>query len=231
MEPILLDKTLVLIPALFCDEALYALVEPQLARHATVRVIAAPRDTMEQSVAAILDQAPPAFVVAGTSYGASLAIEVALAAPERVRGLWIMGSNAGAPDAEQSAGLVRGIESDPAGVIGMLSGVVTQPSNAAATETFKEMAARVGRDHAAKQARSLAAKRSVEEHASTLNMPVLAIWGAEDKISPAASGRAFVERIPGGEWHELADCGHLPTLEKPAEVAQIAGAWLDRIGH
>ena len=60
-------------------------------------------------------------------------------------------------------------------------------------------------------------------------MPVLAIWGAEDKITPPASARAFVDRIPNGEWHEIAACGHLPTLEKPAEVAKIAGAWLDKI--
>ena len=46
---------LVLIPALFCDEALYAPVLPKLAEHATVHVMAAPRDTMEESVAAILE--------------------------------------------------------------------------------------------------------------------------------------------------------------------------------
>jgi pimeloyl-ACP methyl ester carboxylesterase len=229
MEPPLPDKHLVLIPALFCDDALYAPVKAELAKHATVHVIAAPRDTMEESVAAILEQAPQSFVVAGTSYGASLAIEVALAAQDRVKGLWIMGSNAGAPDPDQSAGLVQGIESNTEGVIGMLAGVVAHPSNADAIQTFKDMAARVGPEHAGKQAKSLAAKRSVEAHASTLGMPVLAIWGAEDKISPPESARGFVADVPNAEWHEIAGCGHLPTLEKPAEVAKIAGAWLDKI--
>lgn len=220
---------LVLIPALFCDEALYAPVLPKLAEHATVHVMAAPRDTMEESVAAILKQAPPKFVVAGVSYGASLAIEIALAAPDRVIGLWIMGSSAPAPDPEQSAGLVQGIEANTDGVIEMLSGAVVKPSNTAAAEVFTTMAKRVGRDVATKQARSLAAKRSFEEHAASLKMPVLAIWGAEDAISPPDPAHAFVERIPNAEWHEIPDCGHLPTLEMPAEVTRIATSWLAKL--
>ena len=220
---------LILIPALFCDEALYAPVEAKLAEHATVHVLAAPRDTMEESVTAILDQAPPKFAVGGVSYGASLAIEIALAAPERVIGLWIMGSSAPAPDPEQSAGLVQGIETNTDGVIGMLSGVVVKPSNIAAGETFTTMAKRVGRDVATKQAKSLAAKRSFEEHAASLKMPVLAIWGAEDAISPPEPARAFVERIPNAEWHLIPDCGHLPTLETPAEVGGIATSWLAKL--
>ena len=219
-------RDLVLIPALFCDEALYALVQPKLAAHANVHVLAAPRDTMAESVAAILEQAPATFILGGTSYGANLAIEVALAAPDRVVGLWIMGSSAPAPDPEQSAGLVQGIETNTDGVIEMLSGVVVKPSNTAAAETFKVMAKRVGRDVAAKQAKSLAAKRSVEDRTADLPMPVLAIWGAEDAISPPDPAHAFVSKLPDAEWHLIEDCGHLPTLEKPTEVVAIAERWL-----
>lgn len=221
-----MPKDLVLIPALFCDEGLYADIRPQLAQHMAVHVIAAPRDTMAESVTAILDQAPKSFVLAGTSYGAALAVEVALAAPDRVKGLWIMGNDPAAGDHEQGQGLVQGIENDTDGVIDMLSGLVVLPKHETAVVTFKIMAKRVGRDTGMKQAKSLATRRSVEDHAAALKMPVLAIWGENDMIVPVAKGRAFAERIPHVEWHALAECGHLPTLEKPADVVSIVTAWL-----
>ena len=80
------------------------------------------------------------------------------------------------------------------------------------------------RSHACETARSLASRRSVEEHAETLDMPVLAIWGKGDRIVPAEKGHAHVKRIPNAEWHVL-DCGHIPALEKPAEVAAIYTKW------
>ena len=220
-------QDLVLIPALFSDQALYAEVMPDISKHIRVHVLAAPRDTMAESVKAILDQAPQSFIVAGTSYGAGLAVEVALAAPDRVKGLWIMGNDPAAGDPEQGGGLVQGIESNTDGVIDMLSGLVVLPSHEAAVGTFKTMAKRVGRDVAVKQAKSLATRRSVEDHAAELTMPVLAIWGEGDQIAPIAKGKAFVDKIPHAQWHALADCGHLPTLEKPAEVVAIVATWLE----
>ncbi len=221
-----MPKDLVLIPALFCDEGLYADVRPQLARQLTVHVIAAPRDTMAESVTAILDRAPETFILAGTSYGAALAVEIALAAPDRGKGLWIMGNDPAAGDPEQGPGLVQGIETNTEGVIDMLAGLVVLAKHDAAAATFRTMAKRVGRDTAVKQAKSLATRRSVEDHAAALKMPVLAIWGEDDKVAPIEKGKAFVERIPHAEWHPLAECGHLPTLEKPTEVVAIFASWL-----
>lgn len=220
-----LPKDLLLIPALFCDEELYSLVEPQLEKVVDVHVVAVPRDTMAESVTALLDKAPRTFVLGGASYGAALAIEVALAAPDRVKGLWLMGNDPAAGDPEQGGGLVQGIESNTDGVIDMLSGVVAAPHHTEAVATFKTMAKRVGSDVAAKQARSLATRRSVEELAETLKIPVLAIWGEGDQLVPVEKGRAHVKRISNAEWHALPDCGHLPVLEKPAEVAAIFTAW------
>ncbi len=225
-----LKHDLVLIPALFCDGGLYKDVRFQLEETINIHVIAAPRDTLDESVAAILAQAPPHFVLAGTSYGASLAIEIALAAPERVKALWIMGADPAAPDVAAMNGLVQTIETNVDGAIDYLSGAVVLPAHKEQAEAFKAMAKRVGAAVAAHQARSLATKRSVEDMAAKLTMPVLAIWGEDDAIVPVAKGHAFVEHIPLSEWHALPECGHLPTMEKPTEVVAIARDWLERNG-
>ena len=225
-----LKHDLVLIPALFCDGGLYNDIKFQLEETINSHVIAAPRDTLDESVAAILEQAPPRFVLAGTSYGASLAIEIALAAPDRVQALWIMGADPAAPDVAAMNGLVQTIETNVDGAIDYLANAVVLPAHTEQAEAFRAMAKRVGAEVAVKQARSLATKRSVEDKAAMLTMPVLAIWGQNDAIVPAAKGHDFVKHMPHAEWHALPECGHLPTMEKPTEVVAIVREWLERNG-
>lgn len=218
---------LVLIPALLCDEALYRDVIAGLGDRVAPQVLMSPRPTFAESVVDILDRAPPEFVLAGTSYGASLALEVALAAPGRVRGLWLMGCDPGAPDREQSLGLAGMIEDQAQAAAAHLATLVVRPEHAEAAEAFKAMAKRVGGQAGGAEMRALAARASAWDRLDGLAMPALVLWGAEDALVPVAVGRKLADTLPHAHFHALAGCGHLPTLEKPAEVAELAGAWLD----
>jgi pimeloyl-ACP methyl ester carboxylesterase len=51
-----------------------------------------------------------------------------------------------------------------------------------------------------------------------IRVPALAVWGAADRMIPPAHGRAYADAIPGGEFRLIADAGHLPQLEAPAEL-------------
>ena len=224
---------LVLIPALLCDEALYRDVIAGLGGRVTPQVVMSPRPTLAASVADILERVPPEFVLAGTSYGASLAIEVALAAPGRVRGLWLMGCDPGAPDREQSLGVAGMIEGQTEAAVAHLATLVVRPQHTAAAETFKAMAGRVGGEAGGAEMRALAARRAVWDRLDALTMPTLVLWGAEDALVPVAVGRKLADTLPHAHFHALAECGHLPTLEKPSEAAELASAWLDDegLGH
>src|SRR4051794_16236381 len=79
----------VFIPGLLGDQAMYQAVIEELAGIIDAQVMVLAEPTMQQNVATLLAQAPPTFVLAGTSYGGSVALEVALAAPERVMALWL----------------------------------------------------------------------------------------------------------------------------------------------
>lgn len=52
-----------------------------------------------------------------------------------------------------------------------------------------------------------------------ISVPTLVAWGAEDRILPPAYAEAWAGQIAGAERLEIAGCGHLPALEKPAELA------------
>ncbi len=223
---------LVLIPALLCDDALYRDVIAGLGDRVAPQVMMSPRPTLAESVADILGRAPPEFVLAGTSYGASLALEVALAAPERVQGLWLMGCDPGAPDHEQSLGIAGMIEGQTEAATAHLATLVVRPEHTEAAETFKAMAGRVGGKAGSAEMRALATREAVWDRLGELTMPVLVLWGAEDALVPVAVGRKLADTLPHAHFHALAECGHLPTLEKPAEVAELVGAWLDEdMGH
>jgi pimeloyl-ACP methyl ester carboxylesterase len=111
-------------------------------------------------------------------------------------------------------------------VIDMLAGLVVHPEAAAARAMFRAMAQRVGGPAGAAQATALAGRQEAQSRLGRLTMPVLALWGSEDRLVPPAIGRALAHDLPHAHFHEIAGCGHLPTLENPAEAAALFAVFL-----
>ena len=208
----------VFIPALLCDEQLYRDVIAALGDVIEPHVLLSPKPRLEDSVADILSRAPARFALVGTSYGGNLAIEVALAAPERVTALWLMGCNPAAPQAG-GPDLAGGLEATPDAVFDMLAGLVVHKDAVIQAATFKAMAKRVGGPAGAAQARALAVRQEASSRLDALTMPTLVLWGEQDALVPVAVGQALAAALPRAQFEVLAGCGHLPTLEKPAESA------------
>lgn len=210
----------VFIPALLCDEQLYRDAIASLGEAIVPHVLLSPHPRLEDSVADILQRAPAHFALVGASYGGNLAMEVALAAPERVTALWLMGCNPAAPQAD-GPDLAGGLEATPDAVVDMLSGLVVHKNAVAQAAVFKEMARRVGGPAGAAQARALGVRREAESRLGALTMPALVLWGEQDALVPVAVGQALATALPNALFEVLPECGHLPTLEKPVESAAL----------
>ena len=213
-----LHTPVVFIPALLCDEALYSAVIKDLGEAIEAHVMLSPKPRLEDSVADILARAPERFALVGTSYGGSLAIEIALAAPHRVTALWLMGCDPGAPSTHV-AEMASALESTPDAVIDMLAGRIVPPHAVEAAATFRAMAGRIGGVAGAAQARALSVRREASSRLSALTMPTLVLWGENDPLVPVAIGRQLAADLPRAQFDALQNCGHLPTLEKPASCA------------
>lgn len=50
---------------------------------------------------------------------------------------------------------------------------------------------------------------------ATLDLPVLVIWGAQDRAIPLALGRRLHQMLPGSTFLIVPDAGHIPNLEQP----------------
>jgi pimeloyl-ACP methyl ester carboxylesterase len=224
-------KTLVMIPALGCDAGLYAQVSACLPDVIGTVVTPVSEPSLESCVAAVLDAVAGEFVVLGTSFGGRVAMEVALAAPERVKGLVVIGAGAG-PAADPAAGLRRSarlrggeleeVTAEMAAIVAHLPG----PNGAATRDAFSAMMRRQGAEFIARQSDALAHRADLWPRLAEIKCPALMLWGKHDQFSPAADGLRMASLLPKGRYVELAECGHFPSLEYPEETAAALMHWL-----
>ena len=218
----------VFIPALLCDAQLYNDVITSMGDKISAHVLMSPKPTLTESCADILSRAPEKFVLVGTSYGGNLALEIALAAPHRVMGLWLMGCDPGAPQ-QGGPDLAGGLETTPDVVINMLAGLVVRPVDIDAATKFKQMANRIGGAAGAAQARALNTRSDRTPRLGELTLPTLVIWGADDPLVSVATGETMTNHIPDAAWHVLVECGHLPTLEQPQQTAALFSKLIEKV--
>jgi pimeloyl-ACP methyl ester carboxylesterase len=224
---------LVMIPALACDSRLYAPIAKTLADVATVNSPVIVKPTLAEGVAAILEDAPETFIVAGTSYGGRLAIETALVAPERILGLWVMGASPG-KSSDKGTLIARSdaLRSGKAAeVLDQMADKIVSPagSKAAATrKQFLDMASAMPPLDIAIQNDALIGREDRWSELERLNCPSLWLWGEHDEFSPLADGRRASE-FAKGVFHSISNCGHLPAMEKPSETAAAGRDLLQRV--
>ena len=68
------------------------------------------------------------------------------------------------------------------------------------------------------------------EAAKEITVPTLCLVGAEDGATPPALVRQLADLIPGARYEVIAGAGHLPCIERPAEVAELIGAFATENG-
>ena len=62
-----------------------------------------------------------------------------------------------------------------------------------------------------------------------IQIPVLMIWGENDRIIPLDIGKRLEQSVPGSKLVVIPDCGHIPTEEKPEKTVEIISDFLKRI--
>lgn len=68
-----------------------------------------------------------------------------------------------------------------------------------------------------------------KEKLSTIKVPVMIMWGEDDKLIPVSSARWFAEAIPSSKLVIYPKVGHIPMEEVPARSAADVKAWIDAL--
>ncbi|HXA30172.1 MAG TPA: alpha/beta fold hydrolase [Candidatus Angelobacter sp.] len=71
-------------------------------------------------------------------------------------------------------------------------------------------------------------RSEVQDLEAPVDVPVLAIWGRQDRLVPLSDALALLERIGGLEVRIIDDAGHSPQLEAPEAFLDAVGPFLDR---
>ncbi len=220
---------LIQIPALGCDEGLYAPFNAALGIKAQTIIPIANR--IAGCVDQILAQAPQEFMLMGTSFGGRVAMETVLAAPERVKGMIIIGAGPG-PVVDQVAGLkrsarVRGGEFE--NVLQEMGDIISHlpgPRGPETMEAFRKMGRLMGPENFALQSDALAYRTDLWPRVAEIKCPVLCLWGEHDQFTAPEVGARIAAAVRCGTFVALKHCGHFPTLEYPEEAAQAVREFL-----
>jgi pimeloyl-ACP methyl ester carboxylesterase len=60
-----------------------------------------------------------------------------------------------------------------------------------------------------------------------IQTPTLLVWGRQDAIVPPICGEQYQRLLPNATLRVLADCGHLPPIERPEEFVRVVREFLD----
>lgn len=226
---------LVLVPGLLCDALLWRDQIEALDGQIKCWVADHTRSTTMAGVAAdVLRDAPfERFALAGLSMGGYISLEILRQAPQRVDRLALLDTSARA-DTPQQLEKRRGLialarRGRFIGVTHALLPLYVHPSrlmDEKLVTTVKEMARNIGRDAFVRQEEAIMTRADSLPLLPTIACPVLVICGRHDAIAPLDRHEEMAERIPGATLKVIEECGHLSTLERPAEVSEALKAWL-----
>jgi pimeloyl-ACP methyl ester carboxylesterase len=230
---------LILVPGLLCDEAVWqpqakvlaAIADITIADHGVL-------DSLGAMAEAILARAPERFALAGHSMGGRVAFEVIRRAPERVAALGIFDSGfaplpQGAAGEREIAGRQRLLAlARNAGMRAMgqdwLQAMVhpSRLTDRALMNSIFDMIARKTPDQFEAQVRALLGRPDARPLLAQIACPTLVLCGREDNWSPLTQHMEMAELIPASHLVALAGCGHMSTLENPAQVTEAMREWL-----
>ncbi len=70
------------------------------------------------------------------------------------------------------------------------------------------------------------ATETVGDKLQGITIPTLVVWGGNDAVVPLADGRDYAAKIPNARLVIIPECGHAPSLEKPADFLAAAVPFL-----
>ena len=237
-----MSPTLMLLPGLMCDAAVWA---PQCAAlQAQARCVVPDyglRDSLVAMAQQVLDEAPTErFSLAGHSMGGRVALEVLRLAPQRVARLALLDTGVYALPAGEEG------ERERAGRMALLALARSQGMRVMARqwarpmvhpgqldtplfESILDLLERSSPAQFAAQINALLTRPDASALLPGITCPTLLLCGREDSWSTPAQHERMWDAIAGAELCIVERCGHMCTLEQAQAVNAALAVWLARL--
>jgi len=230
-----MDSSLLLIPGLAADHAMW---RSQLAALSDYRPqvtdVATRHPSIPAMAAALLDEHPGELVLCGASMGGMIAMEAARQAPERIRGLALLGTNAN-PETEEMRVLRENAialfeQGRVAEIIEPNVGLAFHPDNAQALAAeYLRFVLAAGAGQLIRQNRAVISRPDARLHLARLTCPVLVMCGEDDQLAPPGHSRQIAALCSNAKLVMVPRCGHMLTMEQPEFVNATLREWLSAL--
>jgi pimeloyl-ACP methyl ester carboxylesterase len=226
---------LVLVPGLLCDRRLWRHQVDAIDGDFKCWVADHTRsDTMAGVAADVLRDAPfERFALAGLSMGGYVALEIMRRAPQRVARLALLDTSARSDtpmQLEKRRGLISLARRGRfVGVTQALLPLFLHPSRVKDEKlvtTVREMSRNIGGDAFIRQEQAIMSRSDSLPLLKTIACPTLVLCGRQDAVAPLDRHDEMAKGIPESTLKVIEECGHLSTLERPAEVSLALKRWL-----
>ncbi len=167
-------------------------------------------------------------VVGGLSMGGYIAFALWALAPERVRGLALIDTRAGADG--EDARRNRAAVADRVRAEGSVAGVVedllprllakrTRSARPRVVARLREMMLGSSVEGVARASLGMGERADSTTRLAEIHVPVLVAVGEEDALTPPEQARAMAAELPRSRLLLIPDAGHVSSLEAPVELS------------
>lgn len=227
----------VLLPALLCNAGLFIHQIKTLEEDFDFIV---PDLGLEKEISScakrILTQLPSSFVLGGISMGGYVAFEILRQAPERVKGLILMDTNASEDTQEKKKKRLEMIE------LAKTNGIepLIKPSlidilapchqqNEMINHILVHMARATGVEKYINEQHLIMSRKSAFSLLDKMTCPTLVLTGDQDALSPIEEMEKLAKKIPYSLFAIIENAGHLPCLEKPSAINGVLKTFIKQI--
>ena len=228
-------KQLVFLPGLAADAVMW---QDQLAAmpahlHAVVSDVHSRHASLPDMARRLLHEHEGELILCGASMGGMLAMELVRQAPQRVKALALLGTSA-RPETDamrtlREAAITLFQQGSIDDVLQANLPLAFHPSRSEdlmLRQSYLDFVRRAGARQLIRQNRAVMARADARLHLAAVDCPTLVMCGDSDQLTPPECSREIAQLIKGAKFVMLRQCGHMLTMERPAEVNAALLQWL-----
>lgn len=230
--------SVILLPGLACDDALWRDQLPALGARHRVRVsdVHQRHATLPEMARALLAEHDGPLVLVGSSMGGMLAQHAHREAPQRIAAMALLSSSA-RPDTPEllklrSDAIVEFQAGRAEAVLRANAMFAFHPDHAhddARVDDYVQQILRSGAAQLIAQNRAVMARADMRPWLVDIRCPLLVACGDGDLLTPLECSSEIAAAVPHTQLEVVPRAGHLMTWEQPVLVNALLLQWLDRL--
>ena len=162
------------------------------------------------------------LVLCGHSLGGAIALETALQGEVPLRGLALLGCGA---RLRVAPAFLQGFQADFAATARLVAGYLFAEPTPERIEWAAGLMERVGASQTLRDFQACDAFDALDR-IEAIRVPVLALTGESDRMTPPKFAQAIAGRVPGAQARILAGAGHFAMAERPEETNAALASFL-----